>query len=66
MLFFILFCIHVVDILNVGISVMIDKKVNIKSITIYKKDINFWDDFFFIPILPLKKIYKKKLNICIC
>jgi hypothetical protein len=28
-------------------------------ITIYKKDANFWDDFFIISILPLKKLQKK-------
>jgi hypothetical protein len=30
------------------------------SITIYKGDTNFWDVFFNIPILPLKKTTKKK------
>jgi hypothetical protein len=33
-----------------------------KSITIYKKDTNFWDDFFIISILPLKKTTKKKVT----
>jgi hypothetical protein len=32
------------------------------SITIYKKDTNFWDDFFIIPILPLKKLPTKKVT----
>jgi hypothetical protein len=29
------------------------------SITIYKENTNFWDDFFIIPNLPLKKTTKK-------
>jgi hypothetical protein len=32
------------------------------SITIYKKNTNFWDDFFMIPILSLKKTTKKKIK----
>jgi hypothetical protein len=32
------------------------------SILIYKGDTNFWDGFFIIPILPLKKTTKKKLS----
>jgi hypothetical protein len=30
--------------------------------TIYIKDINFWHDFFIIPVLPLKKTIKKKIK----
>jgi hypothetical protein len=30
------------------------------SKTIYKNDTNFWDEFFIIPILSLKKLPTKK------
>jgi hypothetical protein len=33
-----------------------------KSITINKNDTNFWDDFFIITILPLKKTSNKTSN----
>jgi hypothetical protein len=34
--------------------------ISFLSILIYKWDINFWDDFFVIPILLLKKLPKKQ------